>query len=200
MQNKINSTEHSSDYAVKQRQYSNLSHEIENGIRYESVITVRAQAKDIYSFWKNIRNLPRFMKHLSAVQVTGPETSHWKWSVLKGNAEVEWDSEIVRTVPDALIAWRSREGSIVAHTGEVSFQELPFNRGTEVRVILNYHPPGGAVTDFVGKILGESPGKEILEDLHRLRSLMEVGEIITTEGQPRGGMDETLNPKFYRHH
>jgi uncharacterized membrane protein len=185
---------------VKQRQYSNLSDEIEDGIRHESVITIMAPAEEIYSFWRDLRNLPRFMKHLSSIDVTGPETSHWKWSVLKGSVEIEWDSEIVRDVPGTLIAWRSKEGSTVAHTGEVSFRELPFNRGTEVRVILNYHPPGGSVTDFIEKILGESPHRELQDDLHRLRSLMEAGEIITVEGQSRGGMEETFNPKFYSHH
>ena len=184
-----------------QRQHTpNLNDEIEGGIRHESVITIMASADDIYKFWRDLKNLPRFMKHLSGIEVTGPETSHWKWTVLKGSAEVEWDSEIVRDVPGTLIAWRSKEGSTVAHTGEVSFQELPFNRGTEVRVILSYHPPGGAVTDFIEKILGESPRSELQDDLHRLRSLMEVGDILTVEGQPRGGMEETFNPKFYSHH
>lgn len=184
----------------RQRQYSDLNDEIENGIRHESVITVRASADTLFAFWRDLKNLPRFMKHLSSIEVTGAETSHWKWKVIKGAAEVEWESEITREVPGTLIAWRSKEGSTVAHTGEVSFQELPFDRGTEVRVMLNYHPPGGAVTDFMSKILGESPARELQDDLHRLRTLVETGEIITTEGQPRGGMEETVNPKFYSHH
>ncbi len=177
-----------------------IADEIQNGIRFDSVITMMVPAEKVYAYWRDLKNLPNFMKHLSSIEITGSETSHWKWSVLKGQAEIEWDSEIVRDVPGALIAWRSKEGSTVAHTGEVSFRELPFNRGTEVRVLVNYHPPGGSVTDFLERILGESPQGELQEDLRRLRSLMEVGEIITVEGQSRGGMEETFNPKLYSHH
>lgn len=185
---------------IQQPRQINLNDEIEDGIRHESVITILAPAEEIYQFWRDLKNLPSFMKHLSSIEVTGPETSHWKWQVLKGSVEIEWDSEIVRDVPGALIAWRSKEKSTVAHTGEVSFRELPHERGTEVRVLLQYHPPGGAVTDFIEKILGESPARELQDDLHRLRTLIETGEIITVEGQPRGGMEETFNPKFYSHH
>lgn len=177
-----------------------VNEEIADGIRFDSVITMMVPAETVYAYWRDLKNLPSFMKHLSSIEVTGAETSHWKWSVLKGQAEIEWDSEIIRDVHGSLIAWRSKEGSTVAHTGEVSFRELPYNRGTEVRVLVNYHPPGGSVTDFLEKILGESPQSELQDDLRRLRSLMEVGEIITTEGQSRGGLEETFNPKFYSHH
>ncbi len=172
------------EFPISPNRQSSLSDDIEDGIRHESVITILRPAEEIYKFWRDLTNLPRFMKHLASIEITGPETSHWKWKVLKGTAEVEWDSEIVRDVPGSLIAWRSKEGSTVAHTGEISFRELPFERGTEVRVILFYRPPGGLVTDFLGKILGESPARETSEDLHRLRTLLETGEIITTEGQP----------------
>ena len=185
---------------LKQFDQPNLSDEIQDGIRHESVITIMAPADEVYAFWRDLKNLPRFMKHLTSIEITGPQTSHWKWSIFKGQVDVEWDSEIVREIPGSLIAWRSKEGSTVAHTGEVSFRERAYGRGTEVRVILYYHPPGGVVTDFIEKILGESPQSELQDDLHRLRSLLEVGDILTVEGQPRGGMEETFNPKFYSHH
>jgi hypothetical protein len=33
---------------------------------------------------------------------------------------------------------------------------------------------------------GKEPSQQIQEDLHRLKQIMEAGEIPTTEGQPRG--------------
>lgn len=177
-----------------------INTDIENGIEYEAVITIMAPAEKIYSFWRDFTNLPRFMKHLSGIQVRTSTLSHWQWKALFDQLEIEWDSEIVRDVPGVLIAWRSVEGSTVAHTGEVSFQELPHDRGTEVRLIVNYHPPGGVVTDFIGKFLGESPYRSLQDDLRRLRMVMEAGIVPTVEGQPRGGMEETLNPAFYSHH
>ena len=103
-------------------------------------------------------------------------------------------------VPGAKISWRATENSRVSSAGTVTFYELPYNRGTAVHVHLTYHPPGGAVTDLVEKIVGEAPQKMIMSDLRRLRSLLEAGEIPSIEGQPRGGMEPTVNPVLYTHH
>jgi hypothetical protein len=43
----------------------------------------------------------------------------------------------------------------------------------------------------VAKLLGEEPEAQLHEDLHRLKQLMEAGEIITTEGQPAGRAKST---------
>jgi hypothetical protein len=40
----------------------------------------------------------------------------------------------------------------------------------------------------------------MMNDLRRLRSLLEAGEIPSIEGQPRGGMEPTVNPALYTHH
>ncbi len=173
------------------------SEEIVDGIEHESVITVMAPASAIYNFWHDLRNLPNFMKNLTSIQVQDAKRSHWKWKVLRGHADIEWDSEITRDVPNSLIAWRSLEGSTCVHAGQVTFRELPHNRGTEVRVLLSYHPPGGRLTDFIEKVLGESPQRSTQDDLRRLRELIEVGLIPTTDGQSHGGLEETLNPKLH---
>ena len=186
--------------APRARERVHAAGEIKDGIEHEAVTTIMAPAAQIYQYWRELNNLPTFMKNLKSIEVKSSRLSHWKWSALHGQVEVEWDSEITHDEANRLIAWKSTEGSTVAHTGEVSFDELPHGRGTEVRVILHYHPPGGKVTDFIERVLGESPTLIQQENLRRLRGLMEVGRIPTTEGQSRGGMPETLNPKLHGHH
>jgi uncharacterized membrane protein len=172
--------------------------EIKEGIAHEAVITILAPAEKVYAYWRNLENLPSFMKHLASIEIIGPTRSRWKWRAIKDQVTLEWESEITDEVPNALIAWRSTEGATVAHTGEVFFDELSHGRGTEVHVSVRYQPPGGKVTDFLEKVLGESPDITLKEDIRRLREIIEVGTIPTTEGQPRGGMEEIPNPALHR--
>jgi uncharacterized membrane protein len=89
-------------------------------------------------------------------------------------------------VPYELIAWRSIDGSRVDNAGSVHFSPATGGRGTEVKVVLRYDPPGGVLGATVSKLLGEDPEMNVQEDLRRLKMLMETGEIATTEGQPAG--------------
>ena len=83
-----------------------------------------------------------------------------------------------------MIAWRSLPGADVDNAGSVWFKEAPAGRGTEVRVELQYNPPAGALGALIAQMWGKEPGQQIQEDLHRLKQIMEAGEIPTTEGQP----------------
>jgi uncharacterized membrane protein len=85
-----------------------------------------------------------------------------------------------------LIAWRSLAGAQVANAGSVWFKDAPGGRGTEVHVELQYNPPAGALGAIIASLWGEEPGQQIHEDLHRLKALLETGEVITVEGQPSG--------------
>jgi uncharacterized membrane protein len=85
-----------------------------------------------------------------------------------------------------MIAWRSLPGSEIRNEGEVIFAPAPEGRGTEVRVVLRYDPPGGVVGAQAAKLWGEEPAVQLSSDLFRFKQLMEVGYIPTVEGQPHG--------------
>ena len=155
------------------------------GVKVEKSVTINKSPEELYSFWLNFENLPRFMKHLEEVRVTGDGTSHW---VAKGPAgmSVEWDAESYNLKENEMIAWRSLEGSQVANAGSVHFRPAPEGRGTEVRVVLKYDPPAGVLGAWVAKLFGEAPEQQIEEDLRRFKGLMETGETATTMGQTSG--------------
>ncbi|HEY9780079.1 MAG TPA: hypothetical protein V6D09_08090 [Leptolyngbyaceae cyanobacterium] len=85
-----------------------------------------------------------------------------------------------------MIAWTSVAGADVDNSGSVHFQPAPGDRGTEVKVVTEYNPPGGAIGAAIAKLFGEEPEQQIGDDLRRFKMMMEAGEIATTEGQPRG--------------
>jgi len=146
--------------------------------------TIRRSPAELYEAWHDFERLPKFMYHLESVRVVDGH-SHWK---AKGPAgtRVEWDAEVVEDRPDSLIAWRSVNGSQIDNAGCVRFVPAPGDRGTEVHVSLDYNAPGGSAAVAVAKLLGEEPGQQIADDLRRFKQLMEVGEIVRSEGSPAG--------------
>jgi uncharacterized membrane protein len=153
------------------------------GIRVEKSVTVNAPAESLYAFWRNFENLPRFMEHLEMVHVIDSKRSQWR---AKGpiGMKAEWEAEIINEVPNELIGWRSVEGSNVDNAGSVHF--TPTNRGTEVKVVLRYDPPGGTLGAAAAKLFGEDPARQVQEDLRRFKQIIETGERATTDGQATG--------------
>jgi uncharacterized membrane protein len=144
------------------------------GVRVDERIVLNRARSEVYRFWRNLENLPRFMDHLESVTVLDEERSHW---VAKGPAgtRVEWDAVIHNEIPNQLIAWRSLEGSEVDHAGSVHFSPTE-NGDTEVRVVLRYDPPAGRVGAAVAWLFGEDPSRQVAEDLRRLKQVVEAAE------------------------
>jgi len=144
------------------------------GTKVEQSVTINRPREDLFWFWRNFENLPRFMDNLESVRVLDDRISHW---VAKGPAgtRVEWQAEIHNEIENELIAWRSLPGSEVNHTGSVYFAPA-HNNGTEVRVILRYSPPAGKLGSAVAKLAGEDPDGQVADDLRRFKQVMEAGE------------------------
>ncbi len=154
-------------------------------INAKKSLTVNRPIEEVYKFWRNLENLPRFMKHLQSVSVTGDTTSHWVATAPVGTT-VSWDAEITEDQPPRLIAWHSVGSTAVPNSGVVRFKAAPAMRGTEVTVMLHYSPPAGPAGAAVAKLFGEEPAQQIDDDLRRFKNLMEAGETPTTEGQSSG--------------
>jgi len=159
----------------------------------EASLTVGRPAQELYSYWRRLENLPRFMRHLESVTETGNGRSHWIAKTPVGS-HVEWDAEIVDEREGQLISWRSLPGSQVHNTGSVLFETLPGGRGTMVRTTFDLAPPGGAAGRLAAKALGPITKQQVHEDLRRFKNLMEAGEIPTIDGQSEGKRS-LVNPR-----
>lgn len=155
------------------------------GVKIEKSVTINAPIEELYNFWRDFTNLPKFMYHLESVTEIDAMRSHWKAKAPLGFS-VEWDAEIISEIPNELISWRSVEGSQINNAGSVRFLVSPSGRGTTLRVSLSYEPPAGKIGAAVAWLTGEEPSVQIREDLRRFKRLMETGEIPTIEGQPAG--------------
>jgi uncharacterized membrane protein len=151
------------------------------GIKVERTIIVNRPREEVYHFWRQLENLPRFMDHLESVTVLDEDRSHWVAKAPAGT-KVEWDASIQDEIENELIAWRSLPGSDIDNAGSVHF--IPAGDGTEVRVVLSYDPPAGRVGAAVAKLLGEEPEQQVEEDLRRFKQVMEAIETPARSRKP----------------
>jgi uncharacterized membrane protein len=144
-----------------------------SGIKIRRSVTINKPVEELYRFWRNFENLPRFMKHLESVRVLDSLRSHW---VVRppGGRKVEWDTEIVAERENELIGWRSVNG-MVNHAGSVRFERALGGRGSVVRVQLQYNPPRGRIGASFATLFGEGPDRQIKEDLYQFKRMMEGG-------------------------
>ena len=156
------------------------------GTKVKQSVTLNRPVLEVYRFWRNFENLPRFMDHLEAVTVIDETRSHW---VAKGpsGTRAEWDAVIHKEIEDELIAWRSLPGSEIKSAGSVHFTPSADGTGTEVRVVLSYKPPAGKLGGALAKLFGEEPSKQVAEDLRRLKQVMDSSEVVTGSRSRRPG-------------
>ncbi len=153
------------------------------GVKVEKSVTINRTPEELFSFWRNFRNLPRVMEHLEWVDCYDERRSKWRVRRPGGKA-IEWDAEIINEHPNELIAWRTLEGSDVRHAGTIRFKPAPGARGTEVKLAVEYEVAGGKIISSLAKLFRHAPDQQIREDLRHFKQIMEAGEVPTIEGQP----------------
>jgi uncharacterized membrane protein len=153
--------------------------------------TVRRPREEVYGFWHDFQNLPRFMAHLDAVETRPDGHSHWRATGPAG-MKVDWEAEVIEDRPNEVIAWRTLPGAQVVHSGVVSFATAPGDRGTEVHVDIEYAPPAGRAGSVIAKVFGEEPDVQVRDDLRRFKQVMETGELVRSEGTPEGTLARRL--------
>ncbi len=141
-------------------------------------VTINRPRGELYAFWRDFANLPRFMDNVVRIDVTDGKTSHWVVKAPAGKT-VEWDAVITEEREGELIGWASAEGADVPNSGRIEFRDAG-NRGTVVTATILYDPPGGAIGKLVAKLFQREPAIQARRDLRRFKQLMETGEIATS--------------------
>jgi uncharacterized membrane protein len=169
----------------------------QQGIHVKQAVTINRPRNEVYGFWHNFENLPRFMAHLESVEVKPDGRSHWVASAPVGT-DVEWDAETTEDHPNELIAWRALPDSGVPNSGSVQFRDAPGGRGTEVVVELRYQPPGGRLGAWIAKLFGEEPDQQVKSDLRRFKQVMETGEVVHSDSSIHSGPHPARPPETLR--
>lgn len=145
-------------------------------IKVRESVRLERPLREVFRYWRNLANLPRFMAHLSSVSENDTGTSHWVAAGPAGLA-VEWNARIVNEVEDKVIAWQSLPDSDIVTAGSVNFQTIRGGRETQVDVNLQYAPPAGKPGAALAALFGKAPSQTVREDLRRFKQLLEAGEV-----------------------
>jgi uncharacterized membrane protein len=158
-----------------------------NGFHVLESIRLEKPIDEVYRFWRQLENLPRFMTHLEQVVDFGNRRSRWIARGPAGN-RVQWEAEIINEVENKVIGWQSLPDADLVTAGSVNFDRARGGRETQLTVHLQYAPPGGRIGKVIAQLFGDEPAQAIREDLRRMKWLLEAGEIprATASQQPGG--------------
>ncbi|MHB8877750.1 MAG: SRPBCC family protein [Myxococcaceae bacterium] len=153
-------------------------------VEVQQSIIVQRPRHEVYAFWRNIRNYPRFMHRVEAVEPLPDGRLRFHAKGMFGRP-IEWVSVTRAEREDELVTWASEDGPFQL-SGEARFGDAAGGRGTERKVAVRYQAPGGRGALALASLLGDEPGQVLAAELRRFRQLMETGEIATVAGQPEG--------------
>jgi len=146
-------------------------------------VTINKPAAELYSYFRDFRNLANFMENVVSIDVRDGGRSHWVVKAPAGRT-VEWDARVTEEEPNRMIAWTSEPGADVPNSGRIEFKEAGA-RGTVVTATIAYDPPGGVIGKVIAKMFQREPGIQARRDLNRFKQLMETGEIATPAMNPK---------------
>ncbi|WP_281233942.1 YgaP-like transmembrane domain [Flavobacterium gelatinilyticum] len=141
-------------------------------IRVNSVIN--KPVNEIYAFWRNLENLPKFMNHLDSIRTISSTISEWTAKGPAGIGRISWNAEIIKDEKDQLLSWNSIEGSSIKNAGKVVFK--PKGNTTELDITISYHAPLGVAGESAAKLLNPYFEKLVKDDISNLKVYLESHE------------------------
>ncbi len=146
-------------------------------VNIQTTFIVNKPKDEVFDFWRNLENLPRFMKHLKSVKELDDKKSHWEVNIPGNITSVGWDAEIVKEEEDTLIAWKSLPGATIDNAGKVSFRDALGHEGTELTVVITYKPPAGYVGSALAWLFQPLFKSSIEKDILSFKQYIEIGSI-----------------------
>lgn len=138
-------------------------------IRISSVIN--KPVSEVYAFWRDLANLPKFMTHLESVEPISNTISKWTAKGPAGIGQLSWTAEIVNDEKERLISWNSLPDSTIKNAGKVIFK--PKGNTTEIDVTISYHAPLGIAGESAAKLLNPYFEKLVQADIMNFKSYLE---------------------------
>lgn len=146
----------------------------QRAVDVQKTITVAAPVEEVFQFWSQLENFPRFMEHVREVRDNGHGQSHWTVTGPAGTP-ASFDVIVTKAVPNAVLAWKTVPGAVLQHAGIIRFEpEGP--EATRLHFRMSYNPPAGAIGHAIAACFGGDPKQALDEDLVRFKSLIEQGK------------------------
>lgn len=151
-------------------------------IHISETITVNAPREKVYAFWRDLSNLPKFMKHLKQVKEFSDTESKWVAYTPAHLVDISWNAEITHEEEGKYIGWQSTAGSMVENAGKVEFIDTLNTIGTQLHVEISYFPPAGSVGRGIASLFNGVFEKMIRADVQNFKLYAEHADFMNYAG------------------
>ena len=154
-------------------------------------VVVARPRHELYAFWRNFTNAPKFMANVAGVTEVDSLSSMWTVTDAAGKTE-QWEMLVTDEEVDRLIAWSTSGNTPVSYSGRIEFQDATSpdatspdaggrraagNASTEVTATLRHEEHSGLVETLIEAVAGsheaEGPPVQSQGDLARFKEYME---------------------------
>jgi uncharacterized membrane protein len=139
-------------------------------------VVVARPRPELYAFWRDFTNAPKFMAHVEGVTAVDSLSSMWTVKDAAGNT-TQWEMLVTDEEMDRLIAWSTSGNTPVSYSGRVEFQDAAGEAGTEVTATVLHEEHTGLVETLIEAVAGshgaEDPPVQSHGDLTRFKEYME---------------------------
>ena len=143
----------------------------------DASVTIRRPVEDVFTFYRNFRNLPRFLGDVMAIEPIGPSTSRWTIQGPLG-IRAHWNIEVTEERANTLIRYETVGSPGLRTRWEIHFAAGPEPGETAVREVMK--APLGRLGRAALALIGKFPAEEVLANLHRLKQVLETGRVTDT--------------------
>lgn len=144
----------------------------------ESSIDIERPLREVFAFYRDFTNLPRFLGDVIEIEPMTDTTYRWTIEGPMG-VRLHWKVRVTDVRPDEYIRYETIGLPGLLRT----YWEIEFSPGarlgtTNVRERLTV--PLGMVGKAFLRLVGKSPAKEVVANLHRMKQLLETGRVTDT--------------------
>jgi uncharacterized membrane protein len=171
-------------------QMTSLPPKKENTI--EASVTIKRSVEEVFSFYRDFKNLPSFLGDVMAIEQIGPATSRWTIQGPLG-IRANWTIKVTEERTNELIRYETVTLPGLRTCWEIHFAPGSEAGETEVREVMK--APLGRLGRVALALIGKFPAEEVSSNLHRLKELMETGSVTDTSYSVAGKFAQRLNQR-----
>lgn len=153
----------------------------------EGNVTIQRPVEEVFQFYRDFTNLPRFLGDVMAVEQVGPATFQW---TIQGpfGFRVNTTIKVTEMRPNKLIRYETVGVAGLKGSWEVHFAPGSAAGETDVRAVMKI--PFGRLARAALALIGKFPAEEQSSNLHRLKEVLETGRVTDTSYAVKGKFDQ----------
>jgi uncharacterized membrane protein len=145
--------------------------------KIEASVVIRRPREEVFGFYRDFRNLPRFLGDVMAVEQADSTESRWTIQGPLG-VRLAWRVRVAEERTNEFIRYETVGLPLLTTYWEIHFAPGSQAGETEVREVMK--APLGGLGRAMLAVIRKFPDKEVAANLNRLKQLMETGRVTDT--------------------